>query len=275
MAESTFDTGTDFLQVGVEDGVMTITMNRPERRNALHPDMYPAFDRALTAARFDDGIRAVMITGAGKAFCAGGDVQAMRARNEGGGSPMTIEDRITDLRYRQGQVSAAIHEHPKVVIAAIPGPAAGAGLSIALACDLRIASENAILTTAFSKVGFSGDFGGSWFLTQLVGTAKARELYFSADRIEAKEAEQLGIVNRVVSDTLFEDEAMAWAKKIASGPTVALRYIKENLNRAIRFDLRTCLDAEAIAMSRLGSTHDHQEAVKAFLEKRDPTFEGR
>ena len=171
-------------------------------------------------------------------------------------------------------MSAALHDFPKVTVAAIDGAAAGAGLSIALACDLRVASPRALITTAFAKVGFSGDFGGSWFLTQLVGSAKARELYLTADRIDATEAERLGIVNQVLEGD-FDAAAVEYARRFADGPLVAQRYIKENLNRAVGADLLTCLDAEAAAMTRCRSTDDHKEAVAAFVEKRTPTFNGR
>jgi 2-(1,2-epoxy-1,2-dihydrophenyl)acetyl-CoA isomerase len=271
----TLDTGTETLLGRVEDGVAVLTFNRPDRRNALHPEMFEGFERVLPALAEDGEVGAVLLTGAGGAFCAGGDVRAMDDRNSGRGRSLSFEDRVTDLRRRQRGVSALIFEFPKVTVAALPGAAAGAGLSIALACDLRIAAQRAVLTTAFAKVGFSGDFGGSWFLTQMLGAAKARELYLTADRINAAEAERLGIVNQVLPDDGFDAAAVAYARRFAQGPTVAQRYIKENVNRAIVSDLRTCLDAEAVAMSRLGQTEDHREAARAFVEKRDPVFQGR
>jgi 2-(1,2-epoxy-1,2-dihydrophenyl)acetyl-CoA isomerase len=283
----TLDTGTEFLLGRVADGVAVLTFNRPERRNALHPEMFRGFARVLPRLADDPDVGAIMLTGTGKAFCAGGDVKAQSERAEaaaagagassGGsaGSAPPIEARINDLRARQADVSAALHEHPKVTIAALPGAAAGAGLSIALACDLRIAAESAVITTAFAKVGFSGDFGGSWFLTQLIGSAKARELYLTSDRVSAAEALRLGIVNRVVPDDGFEAAALAYAKAFASGPTLAYRYIKENINRAERADLRAHLDAEAVAMTRLSASEDHREASRAFVEKRQPVFKGR
>jgi 2-(1,2-epoxy-1,2-dihydrophenyl)acetyl-CoA isomerase len=281
----TLDTGTDYLLGRVTDGVAVLTFNRPERRNALHPEMFRGLGRLLPRLADDAGVGAIMLTGAGKAFCAGGDVKAQSERAEAaasggasgssGGSASAIEARINDLRARQAEVSAALHDHPKVTIAALPGAAAGAGLSIALACDLRIAAESAVITTAFAKVGFSGDFGGSWFLTQLIGSAKARELYLTSDRVSAAEALRLGIVNRVVPDDDFETAALAYAQSFAGGPTLAYRYIKENINRAERADLRTHLDAEAVAMTRLGASEDHREAARAFVEKRNPVFKGR
>jgi 2-(1,2-epoxy-1,2-dihydrophenyl)acetyl-CoA isomerase len=164
---------------------------------------------------------------------------------------------------------------PKPTIAMVRGAAAGAGLSIALACDLRVAGESAKFATAFARVGYSGDFGGSWFLTQLVGTAKARELYYTAEIVDAKTAAQLGIVNRVVPDEKLEDETMTLARKLANGPRVALRYMKRNMNAAETQPLAQCLDLEAMHHTRTGFTEDHKEATKAFVEKREPIFKGR
>ncbi len=163
----------------------------------------------------------------------------------------------------------------KPTVAALPGPAAGAGLSLALACDLRHAATSAFLTTAFARVGFSGDYGGSYFLSHLVGTARARELYFLSDRITATEAERLGIVNAVFPDDELEAAALARARRLAAGPAVAYRYMKENLNRAISAGLADCLDLEATHHLHTGTTADHLEAVRAFVEHREPVFEGR
>jgi 2-(1,2-epoxy-1,2-dihydrophenyl)acetyl-CoA isomerase len=164
---------------------------------------------------------------------------------------------------------------PKVTIGAINGPAAGAGLSIALACDLRIASDAARFGTAFARVGFSGDFGGTYLLTQLVGTAKARELYFTAEVLGAEEALRLGMVNRVVPAASLTEEVNAFAKRIAAGPVVAYSYMKAHLNLALKSDLRTILDRESYGQTLTGLTEDHKEAVKAFLEKREAKFQGR
>ena len=173
------------------------------------------------------------------------------------------------------EVSRLLHEIPKPTIAAIPGAAAGAGLSIALACDMRIAAEGAKFTTAFTKVGLSGDFGGSWFLTRLVGTAKARELYYLSDIILAEEAERIGIVNRVVSPEALADEARTLALRLANGPRVALGFMKRNLTLAETEPLGRALDQEALNHSRTAVTEDHREAAKAFVEKRAPVFKGR
>jgi 2-(1,2-epoxy-1,2-dihydrophenyl)acetyl-CoA isomerase len=274
----TIETGTEQLQARVEDGVAILTMNRPERRNALSDPMFQGMALALREAEVAPDVRCVVLTGAGGAFCSGGDVKGMAAAGEGGGAraALTLDERIHRQRLSQRETAGRIWRMPKPVIASLPGPAAGAGLSLALACDLRIAAESAILTTAFAKVGFSGDYGGSFFLTQLVGAARARELYFLSDRLDAKEAERLGLVNRVVPDAVLESETRALASRLANSATVALRYMKENINRALTgASLEECLDLEATHHVHTGLTEDHREAAKAFVEKRTPTFKGR
>ncbi|MGH7293205.1 MAG: enoyl-CoA hydratase [Myxococcota bacterium] len=274
----TIETGTEQLQARVEDGVATLVMNRPEKRNALSDPMFQGMALALREAELAPDVRCVVLTGAGGAFCSGGDVKGMAAAGEGGGAraALTLDERIHRQRLSQRETAGRIWRMPKPVIASLPGPAAGAGLSLALACDLRIAAESAILTTAFAKVGFSGDYGGSFFLTQLVGAARARELYFLSDRLDAKEAERLGLVNRVVADAALESETRALASRLANGATVALRYMKENINRALTgASLEECLDLEATHHVHTGLTEDHREAAKAFVEKRTPTFKGR
>jgi 2-(1,2-epoxy-1,2-dihydrophenyl)acetyl-CoA isomerase len=274
----TLETGTEDLVGEVVGPVAVLAFNRPERRNALSESMYGGFARALPAVAQDPSIRVLLVTGRGGAFCAGGDVKGFNERNQAfaaGASPPPAEDAISDLRARQRQVSLALHQLPKPVVAALPGPAAGAGLSIALSADLRLAAERALLVTAFVDIGASGDFGGSWFLTQLVGPSKAKELYMTSPRLTASEAERLGIVNRVLPDDGFDDAALAFCQELASRAPIALRYIKENVNRALVADLSTALDAEAAAMNRTMSTADHREAAAAFVEKRTATFTGR
>ena len=271
------DTGTTFLLGQIAEGVATLTLNRPERMNALHPEIFDAFGAVLPVLALDEEVGAIVVTGAGRAFCAGGDVgvQSARAEKAAAGERIGFEASVADLRRRQNMVSAQLYEHPKVTIAALGGAAAGAGMSIALACDLRVASQSAFLLSAFAKVGFSGDFGGSWFLTQLVGSAKARELYLGNERVGAEEALRLGLVSKVWPNEGFAEAVQRYAVDFASGPLVAYRYMKENLNRAVTHDLRTCLDGEAVAMTAAGRTEDHREAAKAFTEKRAPAFQGR
>jgi 2-(1,2-epoxy-1,2-dihydrophenyl)acetyl-CoA isomerase len=261
----------ELLEV-VKDGVAVLTMNRPDRLNALSETMLDAMLEALARLAADPQVGVVVLTGAGRGFCAGGDVKAMAEGREMAGD--TLEERAQGLRAKM-ETSRWLHEMPKPTVAMVRGAAAGAGLSLALACDLRIASESARFGTAFARVGYSGDFGGSYYLTQLVGTAKARELYYTAELIDAMQALGLGLVNRVVPDDRLEAETLALAGRIARGPRVAYRYMKRNLNAAENGTLKELLDLEAWHHTRTGQTDDHREATKAFVEKREPTFRGR
>lgn len=261
----------DLLEV-VKDGVAILTMNRPERLNALSHSMLAAMLDALPRLAEDPGVGAVILTGAGRAFCAGGDVKAMAEGRETGEG--TLEEKAQALRSRM-ETSRWLHEMPKPTIAMVRGAAAGAGLSLALACDLRIAGDTARFGTAFARVGYPGDFGGSFFLTQIVGTAKAREFYFTADILDAREALALGLVNRVLPDARLEEETLALATRLARGPRIAYRYMKRSLNAAETGTLAELLDLEAWHQTRCGMTEDHREAARAFVEKREPVFKGR
>ena len=263
---------TQDLLESIKDGVAVLTMNRPDRLNALSTEMLDAMLEAFPRLADAPDVGVVVLTGAGRGFCAGGDVKAMAEGTEMAGD--TLEERAQGLRSKM-ETSRWLHEMPKPTIAMVRGAAAGAGLSLALACDIRIAGESAKFATAFARVGYSGDFGGSYYLTKLVGTAKARELYYTAEVIDAKQALALGLVNRVVPDDRLEFETMALAGKIARGPRVALRYMKRNMNAAESGSLRDLLDLEAWHHTRTGQTEDHREAAKAFVEKREPTFKGR
>ncbi|HKA62447.1 MAG TPA: enoyl-CoA hydratase [Methylomirabilota bacterium] len=262
---------TDLLE-NVKDGVAVLTLNRPERLNAMSRPMLDALLEALPRLAEDAAVGVIVLTGAGRGFCAGGDVKAMAEGNELGGQ--TMEEKAQALRSRM-EASRWLHELPKPTIAMMRGPAAGAGLSLAMACDMRIASDTARLGTAFARVGYSGDFGGSYYLTQLVGTAKARELYFTADLLDAQQALGLGLVNRLVPDARLEEETMALASRLARGPRVAYRYMKRNMNAAESASLKEMLDLEAWHHTRTGMTEDHREAARAFVEKREPQFKGR
>src|SRR5882762_6523235 len=259
---------TDLLE-STENGIATLTLNRPERLNALSPAMTAGLKDALERLATDHSVGAIVIGGAGRGWCAGGDVKTMESRGEG----QTFEDRAEGLR-RAHQLPLLLRAMPKVVIASINGPVAGAGLGLALACDLRIAGKSARFGTAFARIGYSGDYGGSWSLTRLVGTAKARELYFTADIIDAEEAGRLGLVNRVVADDELQAETMALARRIADGPRIALGYMKRNLLAAETEPFQTVLELEAEHQARCAFTEDHKEAVAAFVEKRRPVFKG-
>jgi 2-(1,2-epoxy-1,2-dihydrophenyl)acetyl-CoA isomerase len=268
---------TDQLIETFADGVATLTMNRPEARNALTGDMQAALAEAVPRLALDPDVRVVVLTGAGGAFCAGGDVKGFAARAEkatAGEGGLNVEARAHGLRASM-EVVRWLHEMPKPTLAVIPGPAAGAGLSLALACDLRIAADEAKLTTAFSKVGLAGDYGGSYFLTKLVGSAKARELYFTADIILGSQAAALGVVTKSVPAAELEQAAGDYARYLASLPTVALGYMKRNLNIAEHATLSELLDSEAPNMVRTMLTEDHKAASLAFVQKAKPVFHGR
>jgi 2-(1,2-epoxy-1,2-dihydrophenyl)acetyl-CoA isomerase len=271
---SSIDTGTTDLLATLDEGVLTLTLNRPDARNAMSEAMNRALALQLAQAELDPLVKCVVLTGAGKGFCAGGDVKGMANRNAAGGT-LTIDEAIHRQRVNQRATSGKLFKMPKPTLASLPGAAAGAGLSLALACDLRIMARSAVMTTAFARVGFAGDYGGTYFMTQLVGTAKARQLYYLSERISADQALALGLCNWVCEPEDLVARTEEIARRLAAGPTVAYRYMKENLNRALAGEVDDCLDLEATHHVHCGATEDHREAAKAFVEKREPVFQGR
>ena len=262
------------LKIEVKNRVGILTMNRPDKLNALTGNMGSAAVATLKEWATSEKVGAVVLTGAGRGFCAGGDVSAMDRGDEIGSRSSMLEQRIDALR--EGQTWPwLLYTMPKVTIAVVNGAAAGAGLGLALSCDLRIASDQARFGTAYARVGYGGDYGTTWQVTRLVGQAKAKELFFLPDMISAAEAHQVGLVNRVVSHDKLWDEAMAVAERIAAGPLVSYRYMKANINMSTTVDFRTMLDREAETHLRCGATEDHKEGVRAFMEKRTPSFRGR
>jgi 2-(1,2-epoxy-1,2-dihydrophenyl)acetyl-CoA isomerase len=264
-------TDSDDLKFDISDRVATITLNRPEKLNALSEAMIMGVIEQLRRSEHDPEVGAIVVTGEGRGFCAGGDVSAM---GEAAREAMTFEQRVDRQRVWH-QLSWLLSEIPKVTIAAVNGPAAGAGLGIALSCDLCFASERARFGTAFAKVGFGGDFGTTRQLTRRVGAIRAKELFFLAEVFSAEEAERIGLVNRVFPHQTFLAEVRQIATRIANGPLVSYRYMKENVNLSLTADFRTVLDREAVTHLRCGQTADHREGVTAFVEKRQPRFQGR
>jgi 2-(1,2-epoxy-1,2-dihydrophenyl)acetyl-CoA isomerase len=261
----------DVILTSVVDKVATLTFNRPDKLNALSHDLIVGSIDCLRRWSLDPEIGAIVVTGAGRAFCAGGDVSNM-ARE--GDTPKTLEQQVDGLRQAQ-ELSWLLYNSPKVVIAAVNGHAMGAGLGVCLACDLRIASDHAKFGTAYAKVGFGGDFGVTWLLQRFVGAPKAKELFFLSDIIDAAEAHRIGLVNRVVGGESLLSNVAEIASRIAHGPLTSYRYMKANVNLAAATDFRTMLDREAETHLRCGMTEDHKEGVRAFLEKRPPKFTGR
>ena len=264
------DTGTEELLCSIDQRVATITLNKPHKKNALGDILTPALRQILLALQDNDEVGCIMLTGSGDAFCSGGDVSGMG----GGASKKTAgkQARIDQLTHAQTTLTQRLHEHPKITIAALPGAAAGAGLSIALACDLRVASENAFITTAFANIGLSGDYGSSWFLTRIVGLARAKELFYLSERVTASEAMQMGIVNRVYAHSSFREQAFEYARRIAAGPTKALGRMKTNLHKGINQGLSESLALEAKHLVESMSEDESKEAITAFMEKRTPNF---
>src|SRR4029453_3742695 len=302
--EATIDTGTNELLCVIRDRVAVITLNRPDARNSLSDELTPALRTMIRTCGENPEVGAIMITGAGKAFCSGGNVKGMGAHRDKKRLEMSEADKIADLQERQRLLTGALVSVRKPTIAALPGPAVGAGLAIAMACDIRIMAQSAFLSTGYLNVALSGDYGIAWLLTRLVGTSRARELMFTAERVRAgrwgaigrvtavvpsaagelmftaervtaARCEAIGLVNRVVPDEKLQEEAFALAKSMAEGPTIALRYMKDNLDEALMFDFATARDHEAERMIRSQKTADHREAVQAFIDKRKPVFAGK
>jgi 2-(1,2-epoxy-1,2-dihydrophenyl)acetyl-CoA isomerase len=261
----------DYILQHLEHGLLTITMNIPERRNALTTDIALLLLGAVQRANADPAVRCVLLQGAGGTFCVGGDVKSMVERS----TPAPTFEEKHSLMSRTMQITRTIHEMPRPVVAAVDGAAAGAGLSLALACDFRIVGETAKITTAFAKLAVSGDYGGIYYLTKMLGSAKARELILQSPVLTGREAHALGMMTRVVADADVGSVALEMAMSFAQGPTVALGYLKRNINNAERHSLEAYLDAEAVHQCRCLQTEDYREAANAFVQKRAPVFSGR
>lgn len=251
-----------------EDGILLVSINRPERMNALDDDAFDMLEEIFSATALEASVGAVVLTGIGKAFCAGGDVKGMASRG-----PQSFEQKEQRLRRKQ-RLPLLIRKCPKVVIAAMNGVAVGAGMSLALACDLRIAARSASLVTGFRDVALSGDLGASWLLTSLVGTGKARELMLLGGRINAETAREIGLVTAVCEDEALMMEARAIASQISEGPRLALCYMKQNLMAAEELAMMAALDQEASNQARVSASDDHEEAKNAFMQRRKPVFRG-
>lgn len=264
---------TDHVLYDVADGVATITLNRPDRRNAMSRSMMEGLSAHLEQAERDSAVRALVITGAGRAFCAGGDVQDFNEQGgEGGGATEVDPAALAAQLQNQEETVGRIHRFPKPVIASLPGAAAGAGLGIALAADLRIGSPRTVVATAFAAVALSGDYGVAWFLVRLVGPAKARELLMLNPRLDGQACLDLGLLNRLVPEDELAEQTAALARQLADGPSLTLAHIKSNLLEAPRQTLSESMTAEVRRHKECGLSADHIEAARAFVEKRPPVF---
>ncbi len=259
------------LQYEVTSGVATVTLNRPDVLNSFNPDMRHELRSAFSGIEADPAVRAVILTAAGRGFCAGQDLKERQAAYEEGRAPLLGET----LRHEYNPVILAMRHLAKPIVGAINGVAAGAGCSLALACDLRVASEQASFLQAFTRIGLVPDSGSSFFLPQLIGTARAAEMMFLAEPVPAARALELGLVNRVVPHEQLLTSAMELASKLASMPTRAIGQAKRQLNLALSAGLEAVLEEEAAGQAMASQTHDHLEGVRAFLEKRPADFTGQ
>jgi 2-(1,2-epoxy-1,2-dihydrophenyl)acetyl-CoA isomerase len=259
------------LLVENKDAVRIITLNRPDKLNAFNDEITFKLQDALKEAEKDAGTRAIIITGAGRGFCAGQDL-ASRSINFEAGQRVSLGDSI---RRRYNPVIIRIRRMEKPIIAAVNGVAAGAGASLALACDFRIAADTVTFIQSFTKVGLIPDSGSTFFLPRLIGFTKAMELIFTADKLPAKEALELGLVNKVVPQDQLMTEALEFAERLSRGPTKAFGLTKRAVNRAIFPDLEELLDYEASLQEIAGRSDDFEEGVKAFIEKRQPVYSGK
>ena len=259
------------------DGVATITLNRPDRLNTMGEDLLERLLAAVEQAASDDAVRVVILTGAGRGFCAGGDLGVLNQRAGTVASGRTQSSRQTKVAQLRGAMRSVqlLHEMDKVTIAAINGPCAGAGLSLACACDLRYAGQRAKFNVAFRNAGLSGDFGGTWTLPRIVGAAKARELYLLSPRFDAEEAARIGLVSKVLPDEELMTHVRAVADDLAGAAPIALQLMKRNLLDGPRLSFSEQLDREAERHIAATMTEDHLEATSAFLQKRKPVFKGR
>lgn len=269
---SASDHEDDEILITRADGVMTLTLNRPASLNALTGTMMATMVDILTTAASDPDVGCIVVTGAGRAFCAGADVKVQSE-----GDPMRGMDMVSRRRglRRNMEISLLLHGMHKPTIAALNGVAAGAGLGIALACDFRIAARAAIMTTAFARVGLPGDFGCSYFLPRLVGWARAMEFMMLSEKLTSEDLLRHGLVNWIVDDADLDATARALAARLASGPRVAIEWIKRNAALGLGSDLPTVLDAETDGILSCLMTQDHLEAARAFVEKRPARFKGR
>lgn len=273
----------ELIKTRLEQGVFVLTFNRPDSMNAMSTAMGNRVADALRLAIRDPEVRVVVVTGAGRAFCAGGDIKNLGQPDaldplavKYGNNPVWNEPEMRIQRLNESaQVYYQLQSMPKPTIAMVNGAAIGAGMSPALACDFRILSDQAYFNCAYANMGLSGDIGTAYFLTKVVGTAKARELMFFPRKVEAEECLREGLATKVVAHAALEAETMAFARKLAEGPTLAYGHMKENLLAAMELDPRTAFDIEARNFMRCFQTEDHKEAVAAFKEKRKPAFKGR
>ncbi|MBI4304076.1 MAG: enoyl-CoA hydratase/isomerase family protein [Chloroflexi bacterium] len=258
-----------------EDHITTLLLNRPDRMNAVSPEMAKELLAALGEIDQDEDTRVVVVTGAGKAFCAGADVGGMAGGNEPGVGSQTAEEQRRWHARVLGKITVGLQKLEKPTIAMVNGVAVGGGFDVALACDMRIGSENARFMNAFVRIGLFPGWGGTWLYPRVMGLAKAFEYLFTGDFLEAKEAERIGVLNRMVPAAELEKETMTLARKIASGPPIAIRLMKLQAYKGLQMDMETAVEMAAACESITLKSEDHREGIAAFREKRPAAYKGK
>jgi 2-(1,2-epoxy-1,2-dihydrophenyl)acetyl-CoA isomerase len=260
------------VHYSVTGGVATITLNRPDQLNALNAEMYHGLMAAFDETDADDGVRAVVVTGAGRAFCAGADLSAQRGQNGTAPAPLAFTRRVTSMQDLHANLAGAAYRCDKPTVALVNGAAAGAGFGMALSCDFRIASEQALFVSAFARIGLSGDNGITWGLSRLVGRSMALEILMLSPRLTAAQARELGLVRSVVPPEELLSAGLEFGERLAAGPTQAFAIMKRNLEFADIASFQQSLDREAFMIAVNGVTGENADAIQAFLDKREPDF---
>ena len=272
---SELETGTRQLLAHIHGKVGILTLNRPEAKNALSDELTPALRKKIAELNEDKRVTSLIITGTGDAFCAGGDVKSMNSsKDKGWTEEKTEEETIKDLQQKQITLTAALYNFTKPTIAVLPGAAAGAGLSIALSCDFRFASDNAFAVAGYGRIALTGDYGITWLLTKLIGPSKAKDMLFSNRKINAEEGLKIGIFDKIFKYEDLLKDSLEYAKLVGSFSPLAIKAMKKNINNSAEINLVEALDQEAVDLIKVSKSKDHKEGVSAFVEKRKPTFTG-
>ncbi len=271
------ETGTKQLLAQIEDNILTLTLNRPKTKNALSESLTPYLRKILKLVKKDKSIRILIITGYGDAFCSGGDIKSMSKKSiiNNKTKITSTKNKVKELQKKQLELTGVLYSLNIPTIAILKGVAAGAGLSLALACDIRIATTNSFIISGYSKIGLSGDYGITWLLSKITSPSIAKEIMFTNKRINAKEAKSLGIFNQVYSKNLLTKKSKELCSQIVSGAPNSVCLIKKNINNSFALTFKEALKNEAINIIKSASTDDHKEAVNAFIEKRKAVFKGK
>ena len=269
------ETGTRQLLSHIHGNIGIITLNRPESKNALSDELTPALRTQIANLNLDDRVNSLIITGAGDAFCAGGDIKSMNLSSNKDGWPNKVsEEAIKELQVKQMTLTHTLYNFSKPTIAALPGAAAGAGLSIALTCDFRFTNENAFAIAGYGKIALTGDYGMSWLLPRIIGISKAKDMMFSNKKILAREGLNIGLFDNIIEGDNLLKSTLEYASLLSSFSPLALKAMKNNINSAYELSLEKSLNQEAIELIKASNSNDHKEGIRAFIEKRKPNFIG-